>query len=308
MIKVPLALAIPLEYNIPQRSIAPSIAVVAHMFYEDLFALYKTALLNIPFPCNLYLATDAEEKSSQLLKLFADWTGNVEVRVVPNRGRDIAPKLVGFGHVYSDYEYVLHLHTKKQVREHGLEGWRDHLLQHLLGSRKIVEGIIHTFDTIPSLGIVAGTHFPAVKRWIGWGENKSIAEGLASRMAIDISEVTAINFPAGSMFWMRPAAIKPLLDLQLSLTDFPDERGQMDGTTAHAIERLYYIVCEDAGYSWLKVTTSRFADSFRPANAFQMRWAIGAPVREIYRPSTLRGRLKEMRLGAIRLLTGSQVP
>ncbi len=55
------------------------------------------------------------------------------------------------------------------------------------------------------------------------------------------------------MFWARTAAIKPLLDLGLGFYDFPEEQGQTDGTLAHAIERLFYLVCEEAGFSWMKI-------------------------------------------------------
>jgi hypothetical protein len=68
------------------------------------------------------------------------------------------------------------------------------------------------------------------------------------------------------MFWARTAALKPLLDLRLETDDFPPELGQLDGTLAHAIERLYYFACERAGLDWVKVarrdlfrSTSRIA-------------------------------------------------
>src|SRR5262249_48134897 len=34
--------------------------------------------------------------------------------------------------------------------------------------------------------------------------------------------------------------------------DFPAEDGQRDGTLSHAIEHLYFHVCEHAGYAWVK--------------------------------------------------------
>ena len=63
-----------------------------------------------------------------------------------------------------------------------------------------------------------------------------------------------LDFPSGSMFWARSAALRPLLDLRLGFDDFQAEAGQTDGTLAHAIERLYFLVCEQAGFDWLKIT------------------------------------------------------
>ena len=52
------------------------------------------------------------------------------------------------------------------------------------------------------------------------------------------------SFPAGSMFWGRAAAFTPLLDVEESLLDFEPELGRIDGTTAHALERLMGAVAE----------------------------------------------------------------
>ena len=62
-----------------------------------------------------------------------------------------------------------------------------------------------------------------------------------------------IEFPAGSMFWFKPAALAPLLDSGLTFADFPEEHGQIDGTIAHAIERAFLFIVETAGFSWVKV-------------------------------------------------------
>ena len=60
------------------------------------------------------------------------------------------------------------------------------------------------------------------------------------------------------MFWARTAALKPLLELKLTFEDFPEEDAQIDGTIAHAIERLYFFVAESTGFDWVKIAVPDF--------------------------------------------------
>jgi hypothetical protein len=73
------------------------------------------------------------------------------------------------------------------------------------------------------------------------------------RMGVELNKNLVLEFPSGSMFWGRCAAIRKLLDLNLDFSDFPAESGQIDGTPAHAIERIMLMVAEASGYEWLKV-------------------------------------------------------
>ena len=95
-----------------------------------------------------------------------------------------------------------------------------------------------------------------------WGENYCKTVYLARRMGVRLDRSMQIDFPAGSMFWARSAALRPILDLGLTFGSFEPEGGQIDGTTAHAIERLIFYSAERAGYRSLHVGASGDAEPF----------------------------------------------
>ena len=61
--------------------------------------------------------------------------------------------------------------------------------------------------------------------------------------------ISHIVFPVGNMFWARVDAILPFFT-NIQMSDFPIEKGQVDGTIAHAIERLWVYVAEYNGYTF----------------------------------------------------------
>jgi hypothetical protein len=249
------SLSVPIAHLTDQPLLNARSAVIIHLFYEDLVSDFRRYVENIPGQVDVFISTCNDSNKKIIEKVFSDWpNGTVDVRVTTNRGRDIAPKLLAFKNIYSAYDIVLHLHSKRSPQATELRGWRTFLLENMLGTREVASTVLQLFATTPSLGIVASEHFEPVRRHLGWGPNFSTAQGLASRMGIELSEDQVLDFPSGSMFWARPAALKPLLDLGLDVEDFPIESDQKDGTLAHAIERLYFHVCERSGYDWIKIS------------------------------------------------------
>jgi lipopolysaccharide biosynthesis protein len=233
----------------PQR-----IAVICHMFHEDLAGEFRQALDNLPPSADLFVSTDSEKKIPGIKQAFRGWNkGKVEIRAFPNRGRDIGPKLAGFPQVYAQYDVILFLHSKKSLTSSLGNEWRRMLLGTLSGSPQIVDSILMLFESYPDLGCVVPQHFPPIRSLLHWDGNFAQAERLARRMGIPLARHRTIDFPSGSMFWARPAALRPLTGLDLGFADFPPEENQVRGTPQHAIERLFLLVCERAGYRWVKV-------------------------------------------------------
>ncbi|MBV9201987.1 MAG: class I SAM-dependent methyltransferase [Alphaproteobacteria bacterium] len=246
--------AAPLSYSPAPLPQPPTLAVICHLFHMDSIGEIRQYLTNIPFPADLFISTDTLDKRDLIEHRFGDWEkGRVTVRILPNRGRDVAPKLVGFHDVHEHYEYVLHLHSKASRHDKMLAPWRGFLLENLLGSREIVYSVFEAFSRHPRVGLVFPQHYEYIRHWLDWGTNYAFARELATRLGIALSPQRALDFPSGSMFWARSAALRPLLDLGLSFSDFPPETGQTDGTPGHAIERLYLYACERAGFGWLKL-------------------------------------------------------
>jgi len=250
---------VPFGFLTAGATAAGKVAVLVHLFHEDLAIEFRGYLANVPVDFDLFISTTDEFRKSVIEAAFRGWSrGGFEVRVVPNRGRDIAPKLISFRDIYEKYTYVLHLHGKQSDHNSVLAAWRQFLLDQLIGTEKIVASIFKAFERNPSLGIIASQHFEPVRQWINWGGDRKKAERLASRMGFSLKQCPVLDFPSGSMFWARSAALRPLLDIDLRPEDFEEEAGQIDGTLAHAIERLYFFVCERAGFDWIKIARPEF--------------------------------------------------
>ncbi|MFB1504484.1 MAG: rhamnan synthesis F family protein [Thiocapsa sp. C3-sup] len=246
---------IPFNYQENQDLSGLRLAVCLHAFHLELLPELLDALDNIDIPFNLFLTTDTEQKASAIHLTLAQTPcqQHAEVRVYPNRGRDIAPKLIGLSDIYEHHDLVLHLHTKKSTHNEALANWRRLILTSLLGSTAAVQSILSAFVRLPKLGMIAPRTHPFVRRYMTWESNFELARDMAQRMGVDLAIDSPLDFPAGSMFWARTAALQPLLHMGLSFDDFPVEQGQTDSTLAHVIERLYFYACEKAGYRWVRV-------------------------------------------------------
>ena len=233
------------------------IAVHVHLYYIDLFNEISRYLENIPVKYSLFISVTQEEHKKIILQKIGNMplVDFAEVRVVRNRGRDIAPFLVDFRPYLYKYDYICHIHTKKSLST-GEEKdiWRRYLYERLLGSKDLVSAILTAFVKDASLGIIYPEMYPYIPYWgCTWLSNKGIARSFLKRLNIRFDPDEYLNFPAGSMFWIRREALEPLLDIKLHISDFPEESGQTDGTLQHVLERCFVLVAQDRGFHHLVV-------------------------------------------------------
>ena len=73
-----------------------------------------------------------------------------------------------------------------------------------------------------------------------------ISKLYSKKVAYDVLQLTRAEwgFFAGTMFWMRLDAIDKIITSRTPFRLFESEKGQIDATRAHALERLFGIVPE----------------------------------------------------------------
>jgi Rhamnan synthesis protein F len=236
----------------PQSRGLPSAALHAHFHYPGLAEDFFHKLSRNDARCDLLLSTDESAKASALRKAAAQYRrGEVQLRVIPNRGRDVGAFLTGFADVIARYEIIGHFHGKRSEHGGGVldpffgDRWREFLWQNLIGDQHpMMDVVIASLAADEKLGIV----FPEDPYLYHWDDNRTIAERLAARMGMLEPLPPFFDFPAGTMFWARTVALKPLFDLRLGWDDYPREPVPTDGTVLNAIERLLPFVARHAGY------------------------------------------------------------
>lgn len=237
------------------------IAVQIHLFYVDLIDEIIEQLKFIPFKFDIYITTDTKAKVKIIEEKFYDAFDKKRVIVnkCTNRGRDVAPFLIQMNNVIKKYDYVAHIHTKKSCTGDYGDSWRQYLYKNLFGTENNVRGIFELFKKDPKIGLIFPETFIGISEMMSYGGNKEAMTKLSRKMRIDVDfNDENLTFPSGTMFWARTDAIKPLFDLKLSYNDFAKEEGQIDGTLAHAIERIFCFLVKAKGYNYIKTLNRTF--------------------------------------------------
>lgn len=244
------------------RQVRP--CAVIHVWYPDLLEEIVSMLraTNLPFRTILTVPSEREDA----VRKEADKLGlDAEFIVSPNRGRDILPFLRLAGRLLDEGEdVVLKLHTKRSTHRQDGAAWRSELLERLVAPDR-AKAIVQAFVEDPMLGLVAPEgHVQPLSFY--WGANATNVEYLCSLTGIGQPRTGTDAFVAGSMFWCRLSALTSLADAPLAEADFAAEAGQVDGTMAHAVERVIALTAIHAGF---RLTTSaRIVDAAEPEGPY----------------------------------------
>lgn len=240
---------------------ARRIGLFVHIYYADLTGEIAALANNLPEGASIYVSTDSTVRADQIEAVLRRLChAPVEVRVLPNRGRDIAPFLVGFADRIKEVDIGLHVHTKKSPHyRSSFDGWRKYLFTELAGSPEIVAGNLALLDQ-PEIGMVAPIDFAPIDALLNWGGNRPVADKLIRAMGGELTQGSTPELPSGSMFWFKSAALQPFLSLNLTFDHFDPEKSQVDGTLAHAVERCFFYIGELAGFKFVRTTTHAYIE------------------------------------------------
>ncbi len=218
------------------------VAIVAHVFYIDIWQEIAEYLHQLSIPYDLFVTLPEGMDESEALKIF-NTHPHAFVYMAENRGRDVLPFLQVINIIPEDsYPYICKLHTKKTGNSPLGKVWRKLLYFDLLGSDKLVNEIVTLFETDKKVGIVTGRNTILDSERYAYGNNDKI-DLLAQKCQIIYDQ--NYLFPAGTMFWIRTSLLKPLITLfRENQLEFEEEKGQKDNTLAHAIERFFGILAQ----------------------------------------------------------------
>ncbi|GHV82862.1 alpha-L-Rha alpha-1,3-L-rhamnosyltransferase [Spirochaetia bacterium] len=265
------------------------IAIHIHIHYLDVFESYAEILDKMKLHFDLFLTTNTIEKKSAIeeyLKGHAVGERVKEIVITENKGRDILPWLKIAGKINS-YDVACHFHTKKSrfVNEWIGKSWQHDMLNLLV---KPMYTIIKTFEENKEIGIII-PDIPSIYncrtyttyfRTLGEIQDKKIMNTLWKRMGckkkINFDHYNSMVFAYGNMFWYRPAALKPLLGLELGSNDIPDEPVKNDGTILHAIERLPVYTAWNEGFDFRIMTNPNRASGIETSITVSQNLNLGS--------------------------------
>ncbi|MGA0588071.1 glycoside hydrolase family 99-like domain-containing protein [Dyella sp. KRB-257] len=231
---------------LPQAARDTRPCVVIHAWYPEVLGEMLDRLIASKLDWRL-IVTTTPDKAEAVLQAMTRARIDGEIVTSENRGRDILPFLRLADRLLDEgVEVVLKLHTKRSVHRQDGETWRRELLDGLLAPQR-AQRIFEAFGEDAALGLVAADgHIQPLHYY--WGANRHHVEYLAARLGLAQPDVEHDRFIAGSMFWMRLDALRPLFDAHLGIDEFEIEVNQVDGTLAHAIERIFLLAAHHGGY------------------------------------------------------------
>lgn len=237
-----------------------TIIVHIHLYFSDLLDEFIDSINCIPTTHDL-IVTVCDQASLALVdsnKHRFIHVSKIFIKLVQNRGRDLGPFIVELADIIDQYDFVLHIHSKKSETVNWGHLWRKYLLRNLLGTRENVKLILNTFIQNPDIGMIGVPVYAPMSTHMSWGpDQKSRCQHLLNDCLGNSLIVPTLpdepDFSAGSFFWARTDSIRQLFSLGLTYESFESEDRQVESTLAHSVERVFAYLARCNQYSYEQV-------------------------------------------------------
>jgi lipopolysaccharide biosynthesis protein len=217
-----------------------TLCIHLHCFYVDLLHEVVDRLRPMALPFSLVVTVCNEVDAAAARKLL-DGLGRhreIQVLVVRNRGRDVAPFLVDASSIWRNSDLVLHLHTKRSLHISWGDNWRRYLFDRTIGEEQLLVWAIDYFQRHPRTGMIYPENYCMIRHFTEKEENSDAIHSVARKLGLGCDFSALGAYPAGSMAFYRVSALTDIVDNDGLENLFEEEEGQLDGTAAHAFERL----------------------------------------------------------------------
>ena len=227
-------------------------AVVIHMYYPEIWSLFLQKLSLLPSD-KFDLFVTIPEVNAPFMDEIRKTYPHAHAIISPNKGRDILPFLKTLTVIHEkNYRSVLKFHTKKSTHWDGGHDWMNIMLDEIIpDNKKVMKELLKVATGNEQFGVIgpSSVYYPLT---INYPAN---ANHLATQLAGLYDEQTVqeiatnrkdYGFFGGSMIWIDRYVIEKLLRFD-NIEFFEPEAGQVDGTFAHAIERLISLIPEIEG-------------------------------------------------------------
>ena len=189
------------------------------------------------------------EDKIKFRKTILSYFPNAKVILVKNKGRDVLPFIDILNEIVNKYDFLLKIHSKKS--KHRLDGseWLEDLVESLISDKKDILSSTIAVLQKEDTGIIgpSGQYLPLAINLPANG--KYIRKFLRKKYHyFKTRKVLKNSFDYGFffffLFWASLDALMPIIYFKISEADFSEETGQIDGTLAHALERLLCLIPE----------------------------------------------------------------
>lgn len=213
------------------------VAIVCHIFYLHLVDEIISVLNKLDFDYDLLFTVTRKRGTEEVIGRIMALRPAAAVVPFPNVGRDVFPfAWLASAGVFAKHAAVCKIHSKKSLLRADGDRWRRELIDASLGNSARVRCMIEAIRSDDTVGLITADE-QIVEGEEFWGPNRERTAELCARIGIDV-KAYPLRFASGSIFWLHPKVIERLNALRLSIEDFERETGQIDGTTAHAVERV----------------------------------------------------------------------